>query len=54
VPVRTRRALNVERGLNEGIATPFVTLFIARAAAAEGEAQTGWLGAALIASNTSV
>jgi NhaP-type Na+/H+ or K+/H+ antiporter len=49
VPVRIRRALNVESGLNDGIATPFVTLFIAYAAAAEGEAQAGWLGAALIA-----
>ena len=29
VPVRIRRALNVESGLNDGIATPFVTLFIA-------------------------
>jgi NhaP-type Na+/H+ or K+/H+ antiporter len=49
VPVRIRRALNVESGLNDGIATPFVTLFIAFAAAAEGEAQSGWLGAALLA-----
>ena len=29
VPVRIRRALNVESGLNDGIMTPFVTLFIA-------------------------
>ena len=29
VPVRIRRALNVESGLNDGIATPLVTLFIA-------------------------
>jgi sodium/hydrogen antiporter len=28
VPDRVRRALNVESGLNDGIATPFVTLFI--------------------------
>ena len=28
VPARTRRALNVESGLNDGIATPFVTLFL--------------------------
>jgi NhaP-type Na+/H+ or K+/H+ antiporter len=28
VPVRIRRALNVESGLNDGIATPFVTLFL--------------------------
>ena len=35
VPVRIRRALNVESGLNDGIATPFVTLFIAVVAAEE-------------------
>ena len=29
VPARIRRALNVESGLNDGIATPFVTLFLA-------------------------
>jgi sodium/hydrogen antiporter len=29
VPVRIRRALNVESGLNDGIATPFVSLFTA-------------------------
>ena len=29
VPARIRRALNVESGLNDGIATPLVTLFIA-------------------------
>jgi len=29
VPVRIRRALNVESGLNDGLATPLVTLFIA-------------------------
>jgi hypothetical protein len=28
VPVRIRRALNVESGLNDGIATPFVLLFL--------------------------
>ena len=33
VPARIRRALNVESGLNDGIATPFVTLFIAVVAA---------------------
>ena len=31
VPVRIRRALNVESGLNDGLATPLVTLFIALA-----------------------
>src|SRR5437868_14457140 len=33
VPVRIRRALNVESGLNDGLATPFVTLFLALATA---------------------
>ena len=36
VPVRIRRALNVESGLNDGIATPFVTLFLAFAVATRG------------------
>jgi sodium/hydrogen antiporter len=50
VPVRIRRALNVESGLNDGLATPFVTLFIALAVAEEGtksSATYGWLGNAL-------
>ena len=38
VPVRIRRALNVESGLNDGIATPFVLLFLAFATAAETQA----------------
>ena len=42
VPVRIRRALNVESGLNDGIATPFVTLFIAFAAAEEGIGDQAW------------
>jgi NhaP-type Na+/H+ or K+/H+ antiporter len=43
VPVRIRRALNVESGLNDGIATPFVTLFIALAVAEEGATPaSGW------------
>ena len=49
VPVRIRRALNVESGLNDGIATPFVTLFLAFAAATEASSQSGhWLTAALV------
>jgi NhaP-type Na+/H+ or K+/H+ antiporter len=36
VPIRVRRVLNVESGLNDGIATPFVLLFISLATAAEG------------------
>jgi NhaP-type Na+/H+ or K+/H+ antiporter len=42
VPMRIRRALNVESGLNDGIATPFVTLFIAVVAADEGLKQHAW------------
>jgi len=42
VPVRIRRALNVESGLNDGIATPFVTLFIAVVAADDGIGDRQW------------
>jgi sodium/hydrogen antiporter len=35
VPAGVRRLLNVESGLNDGIATPFVNLFLAGAATAE-------------------
>lgn len=42
VPVRIRRALNVESGLNDGIATPFVTLFITAVAARESLGDTAW------------
>jgi NhaP-type Na+/H+ or K+/H+ antiporter len=42
VPVRIRRALNVESGFNDGIATPFVTLFIAVVAAEEALGETAW------------
>jgi sodium/hydrogen antiporter len=49
VPVRIRRALNVESGLNDGIATPFVTLFIALAVAEEGATPvSGWVMNALV------
>ena len=48
VPVRIRTALNVESGLNDGIATPLVTLFIALTIAEEGASQAGWLTAALM------
>lgn len=47
VPVRIRRALNIESGLNDGIATPFVLLFLAYAAATETTAGGHWLVAAL-------
>src|SRR5208282_2792440 len=42
VPVRIRRALNVESGLNDGLVTPFVTLFIAVTAAEEGISGHAW------------
>ena len=42
VPVRIRRALNVESGLNDGIATPFVTFFIALVAAEDGIGDRSW------------
>jgi NhaP-type Na+/H+ or K+/H+ antiporter len=47
VPVRIRRALNVESGLNDGIATPFVTLFLAYAVASKENGHVGWLPSAL-------
>ena len=46
VPVRIRRALNIESGLNDGIATPLVTLFLALALE-EQQAAQGWLLGAL-------
>ena len=48
VPPRIRRALNVESGLNDGIATPIVTLFTALALANEFQGADGWLIAALV------
>ncbi len=47
VPARIRRVLNVESGLNDGIATPFVNLFVAGAVAAEFAHTEGVGGAAL-------
>jgi NhaP-type Na+/H+ or K+/H+ antiporter len=47
VPVRVRRALNVESGLNDGIATPLVALFTAMALAQEAHQGGGWLLSAL-------
>ncbi|SDU76510.1 NhaP-type Na+/H+ or K+/H+ antiporter [Jiangella alkaliphila] len=43
VPARIRRALNVESGLNDGLATPLVTLFLAVVVAEEGAGPDGWL-----------
>lgn len=42
VPVRIRRALNIESGLNDGIATPFVTLFLAAVLSEEGLEGGSW------------
>jgi NhaP-type Na+/H+ or K+/H+ antiporter len=42
VPVRIRRALNIESGLNDGIATPIVTLFIAIVVAEESIGDQSW------------
>jgi NhaP-type Na+/H+ or K+/H+ antiporter len=46
VPARIRRALNVESGLNDGIATPFVTLFLAIVVAEEEHTGDAWLAEA--------
>ena len=42
VPMRIRRALNVESGLNDGVATPFVTVVIAILASDEGLEDRAW------------
>ncbi len=47
VPERIRRVLNVESGLNDGIATPFVTFFIAGAVADTVSNSSMSLGSAL-------
>ncbi len=46
VPVRIRRLLNAESGLNDGIATPFVVLAIALIGS-EGAGHADWLATAL-------
>ena len=46
VPVRIRRLLNAESGLNDGIATPFVVLAIALIGS-EGTSHGDWLASAL-------
>jgi len=44
VPVRIRQALNVESGLNDGIALPFILIFIAIAGAMSADIDAGaWL-----------
>lgn len=42
IPVRVRRAINIESGLNDGIATPFVTLFLAVTIAEETAGEQPW------------
>jgi NhaP-type Na+/H+ or K+/H+ antiporter len=46
VPARIRRALNIESGLNDGIATPFVTVLLAVVVA--GVAHQHWAGDAVL------
>ena len=43
IPVRIRRAINIESGLNDGIAAPFVTLALAIAVAEETAGSQDWL-----------
>jgi sodium/hydrogen antiporter len=43
VPTRIRRALNIESGLNDGIATPFVTVFLAALLSEEGVEPGSWV-----------
>lgn len=43
VPGRIRRAINVESGLNDGLATPIVTLFLALLIAQEAGESTNWV-----------
>jgi sodium/hydrogen antiporter len=49
VPVRIRRALNIESGLNDGIATPFVLVFLAELLGEEGLEQGSWVLDAAVA-----
>jgi NhaP-type Na+/H+ or K+/H+ antiporter len=48
IPVRVRRAINIESGLNDGIASPFVALFIAITIAEETAGRQDWLVAAAV------
>jgi NhaP-type Na+/H+ or K+/H+ antiporter len=43
VPVRIRRALNVEAGLNDGLSVPFLMLFIALAQVSDPSTDLDWL-----------
>ena len=48
VPARIRRALNIESGLNDGIATPFVAFFLAAVVATESSQAHHWLREAVV------
>ena len=43
MPVRMRQALNVESGLNDGIALPVVLIFASLAASEEGRSTSAWV-----------
>ena len=47
VPLRIRQALNVEAGLNDGLAVPFVLVFVAAAAVSQGFEPASFLATAL-------
>ncbi len=47
IPVRVRRTFNIESGLNDGIATPFVTLSLSLAVAEESTGSQDWLVTAI-------
>jgi NhaP-type Na+/H+ or K+/H+ antiporter len=47
VPERIRRALNIESGLNDGLASPFVALFLALVVSEESSANEGWVAASV-------
>lgn len=48
IPLGVRRSLNIESGLNDGIATPFVNVFLAGALTAEAVAHHPTIGSALV------
>ena len=52
VPSRVRRILNVESGLNDGIASPFVVLFTVMATTKAGA--DGWLVGAIVETGTAL
>ena len=48
MPVRIRRALNIESGLNDGIASPIVILFLGMTLSSEGVVLGDWIADALL------